>query len=140
MFGLNSILRYSRSHIYHLSVSETNSFWLSASIPSSYMSFHRFRHMGYWVWGIKGYGWVKKGVVSLLLGVRGRCLAWIASWDILWVIYTIFLWAKGEFFEFEGPFHVDMWFLIDWEKWLLGARSKRDMDDWKRHNVGSIWS
>ena len=27
----------------------------------------------------KAYGWVKKGTVSIIFGVRGRCLAWIAS-------------------------------------------------------------
>ena len=32
MFGLNSIWRYSTSHIYHLSVSETKSFLFTASV------------------------------------------------------------------------------------------------------------
>ena len=73
MFGLNCILRYIISHMYHLSVSESRSFWFSASIPSSYVIFDRLRHMRYCVWGVKAYGWVKKGAVSIIFGVRGRC-------------------------------------------------------------------
>ena len=47
MFGLNWMLRYIISHFYHLSVSETRSFWFSASILSAYMTFHRLKY----VWG-----------------------------------------------------------------------------------------
>ena len=79
MFGLNCILRYIISHIYHLSVSKRKSFWFSASIPSSFVTLHPFRYMGYCVWGVKRYGWLRKAMISLLFGVRGGYLAWIVS-------------------------------------------------------------
>ena len=79
MFGLNCILRYIISGIYNLSVSDLNSFWFSASIPSSFVTLHPFRYMGYCVWGVKRYGWLKKAMVSLLFEVRGWYLAWIVS-------------------------------------------------------------
>ena len=71
MFGLNCILRYIISGIYNLSVSDLNSFWFSASIPSSFVTLHPFRYMGYWVRGGKGQVWVKVSVVSFVFLVRG---------------------------------------------------------------------
>ena len=82
IYGLNCIIRFIISHLYHLSVSEMKSFWCSASISSSYVTLHRFKYMGYGVWEAKGQVWVKVSVVSFVFKVRGRCLAWIRSSDI----------------------------------------------------------
>ena len=79
IFGLNCILRYIISHIYHLSLSETRTFWFSALISSSYVTLHQFRYMGYWVWEAKQQVWVKITVFSFVYWVRGWRLAWIAS-------------------------------------------------------------
>ena len=49
MFGLNYILRYIMSRIYHLYVSEIKTFLFSALIPSSYVIFDQLRYMEYWV-------------------------------------------------------------------------------------------
>ena len=72
------------------------------------------------MWTVKGYGWVKKGVVSFLLGVRGGCLGWFASYDVLEVIYIICVWAIWIFFDFQLWFDLHMCFLIDRNIWGIG--------------------
>ena len=78
MFGLNCILRYIISHMYHLSVSESRSFWFSESIWSSYVTFDRLRYMRSCIWEVKAHVMVKEGAVSFVFGVWGWCLSWIA--------------------------------------------------------------
>ena len=79
MFDLKYMLRYIRSDVYHLSVSDLNIFWFLALISSSHVTFHWLKYLGCWGWGVKAHGWVKKNMVSFVFGVRGRCLAWNPS-------------------------------------------------------------
>ena len=78
MFGLKCFIRYIISDIYHLSVSESRSFWFSESIWSSYVTFDRLRYMRSCIWEVKAHVMVKEGAVSFVFGVRGWCLSWIA--------------------------------------------------------------
>ena len=141
MFGLNCILRYIMSHVYHLFVSERRIFWIWRSISCWYVIFDRLREMGYWVWEVKGIWMTERGIMSVLFGVRGWCLTWIASWDILWVIYTICLWAIWKVFCSWPQFLMNFFFICIYEVCPRSShRSKEILKNLNVHISGSAWS
>ena len=111
-----------------LSGSDLKSFWNFSIYFIFVCDFWSIEIYGNWIWGVKAYGWVKKAVVSFVIGVRGGCLAWNPYLDIMQVVYTIYLWA----IDFQHSFHIYMWLLIDWDIWYTGCQQKGHMDEWKK--------